>query len=57
MIAWGRSIETAKYHGLKVESASNASAALKMARDFLTKTKDENLIKVSLGATWKALAN
>ena len=46
VIAWGRSIETAKYHGLKVECASNADAALNMARDFLTEIKADDPIGV-----------
>lgn len=46
VIAWGRSIETAKNHGLKVECASSADAALKMARDFLTNVKADDPIGV-----------
>ncbi|MBO7236978.1 MAG: hypothetical protein J6V45_02710, partial [Kiritimatiellae bacterium] len=39
VFAWGRSIDTAKFHSLKVEAACDAGSALKMMREFLAAPK------------------
>ena len=46
VFAWGRSIETAKFHSLKVESACDAGSAIEMMRNFLSAPKSTDPIGV-----------